>query len=206
MKQTPILFSTPMVQAILEGRKAQTRRVIKPQPFLNKQYHYANGNREWMEWFSMRGSNNDTPESWIQFCPYGKVGDVLWVRESYCPNYFDDKTHGYKSDWNKVATEYIPEPKWKSSIHMPKAACRIWLKITNVRVERLQDISEEDAAAEGIEVLNIPAWKNYIDSFDYCEKAHESFKTLWKSNNSEESWNDNPWVWVIEFERINIDK
>jgi hypothetical protein len=205
MKQTPILFSTPMVQAILERRKKQTRRTkgLEEINLFPDLYNVVKRGLGADDYVSFVNSLRELVK--VKF-PYGQIGDVLWVRESYCPNYFDDKTHGYKSDWNKVAAEYVPEPKWKPSIHMPKSACRIWLKITNVRVERLKDISEEDAMSEGVEILIVPAWKNYIDSFGYCESAYESFKTLWQYINGEESWNDNPWVWVIEFELINIDK
>jgi hypothetical protein len=193
MKQTPILFSTPMVQAILEGRKTQTRRVVK------------NCSAKHL---SMREKKAIGESGRNYKFPYGQVGDVLWVRETYLNFNSVDETPNYiyKADHPNFHVNFASGERWKPSIHMPKSACRIWLKITNVRVERLQKISEQDAMIEGVEILNVPAWKDYIDSFGYCESAYESFKTLWQSINSEESWNDNPWVWVIEFEQVNIDK
>ncbi|MDO8997221.1 MAG: hypothetical protein Q7U77_11390 [Sediminibacterium sp.] len=181
MKYIPILFSTAMVQAIIEGRKSMTRRVVKPQPSETGVSAFNDGEHPQMK------------------CPYGQVGDILWVRESFISGYecdegsFNTDEDGeyipvlkYKADresfdWYDGNSDFPCEKiPWKPSIHMPKSACRIFLKITNVRVERLQDISEEDAIAEGI----------------------ASFKSLWQSINGEKSWDDNPWVWVIEFERI----
>lgn len=182
MKERPILFSTPMVQAILEGRKTQTRRIIKPQPkddlsFLGWKLP------EYVQVAFGRGVKTD---SFHKF-PFGQVGDVLWVRETFRP-----KSHSFPIGEHfeyKATAEVDGNPTdepWKPSIFMPKDATRIWLKITGVRVERLQDISKEDAKAEGI----------------FAESAKECFQTLWQSINGEGSWNDNPWVWVIEFERI----
>jgi hypothetical protein len=175
MKQTPILFSTPMVQAILEGRKTQTRRVVK----------HELDNR------GVRSTNNIF-EDWHGKevkCPCGQVGDVLWVREAYAPHYFDDFSHGYKANWNDTAAEYVNQPKWKPSIHMPKEACRIFLKITDIRVERLQDISNSDIRAEGAAEFG-------------CTSHRLNFQSLWQSINGQQSWEANPWVWVIEFDRI----
>ena len=204
--EKPILFSTPMVQAILDGRKTQTRREIKQangwdhnwRPTLIKEEHIDGIPR-----YEMRcGTQYSLP--WFK-CPYGQPGDVLWVRESYSKDYFDFNggNHAYKADWNKTDAEYVSEPKWKPSIHMPKAACRLFLRITNVRVERLQNISEEDAIAEGIGKDNAGWWKDYThpDSAGYMV-AKNSFRSLWHSINGEQSWNDNPWVWVVEFEQI----
>lgn len=190
MKERPILFSTPMVQAILEGRKTQTRRVVKQKhlPFVeNLLGGFLNG-----KW-------NQRP------LPYGKKGDHLWVRETFTkiePNILlyraDEMFDGMEAGdfgWS-----------WKPSIFMPRAASRITLEVTNVRVERLQDISEADAVAEGIEKLgNILLWtyKNYSDAPKNRQlSAVESYQTLWESINGAGSWNLNPWVWVVEFRRI----
>lgn len=182
MKERPILFSTPMVQAILAGRKSQTRRVIKSKTGTFDVCKTKEGNIVGIEATDDEGRLIDSV-----ICPYGKVGDVLWVRETFRP-----KSHSFPTGEHfeyRATAEVDGNPTdepWKPCTFMPKDAARIWLKITGVRVERLQDISEEDAKAEGI----------------FAESAKECFQTLWQSINGEGSWNDNPWVWVIEFERI----
>lgn len=196
MKQTPILFSTPMVQAILEGRKTMTRRVINPQPDDISDY----GDR--IVW---------TPD--VIKCPYGEVGDRIWVRETFLC-YSKDK-YEYKANFPK---DTFSKAKWKPSIFMPKNACRIWLDVTNIRVERLQYISEADARAEGIDDFTghlgiAPTYRNYMHhpkkseaaqrAWEVCaDDAIHSFKTLWQSINGKESWDANPWVWVVEFKKI----
>jgi len=197
MKFIPILFSTPMVQAIIEGRKTMTRRKIK---LYKADEHPLRQTSQWMQ-------ENNT-------CPYGKVGDVLWVREAFVPDYFDDHSCGYKADWNNVAAELMPEPKWKPSLFMPKAACRIFLEITEIRVERLNDITREDAVKEGIECngINKPiVYRNYLsDGAKFLHSTNgirftpiDSFKSLWQSINGKDSWKANTWVWVISFKRID---
>lgn len=207
MKETPILFSTPMVQAEMSGRKKQTRRTKGLEQF----------NQDG-SWVFEKIVQHDDPKLGLQAyfrpddtnhlygarCPYGQVGDVLWVRESYCPNYFDGGGHAYKADWDKTSAEYVPEPRWTPNIHMPKAACRIKLRITNIRVEMLQDISMIDAIKEGVEYdsyLTAYVWYPKKDNH-FINSPIESFKSLWKCINGPESWAANPWVWVIEFERI----
>lgn len=196
----PILFSTPMVQAILAGRKTQTRRVVKPQP---------------PEKFSNFGSAiafiTDKTLNHTVHCPYGNVGDVLWVRESFSRLLTGELI--YKA--NAESKYDKPALGWKPSIHMPFTACRLFLKIKSIRVERLQAITMADATAEGIEPVNM-SFSQIIQSGqlyrDYSSKdknfLHDalgpqiSFETLWKEINGNESWDANPWVWVIEFERI----
>ncbi|MFO0359263.1 MAG: hypothetical protein ACK50N_02085 [Flavobacteriales bacterium] len=201
MKTYPILFSTETVQAILEGRKTQTRRVIKPQPadsFLNNGHVIA---------FVTEKTLNHTV-----YCPYGEVGDVLWVRETWCLTtpfgpeeyYFGYKTSSQAEIKASEKYDYYSPDEWKPSIHMPKEACRIFLQITNIRVERLKDISAADAFREGInysydEEEGYKYW-HYIKKKFGPSPIH-SFQTLWESINGEESWEANPWVWVIEFER-----
>lgn len=203
MKFIPILFSTPMVQAILEGRKNQTRRVVKPQPSITGVSAFNDGEHPQMK------------------CPYGQPGDVLWVRETYYAygrwvkngltksgkqKYkFDDFTtlsgRSYKYEDCKpafVKTGKKNETGWykRPSLFMPKEACRLFLQIKNIRVERLQDISEEDAKAEGVETLGL------YPGYDVSAKG--KFEGLWNyiHGNTDENWNTNPFVWVIEFERI----
>lgn len=204
MKQRPILFSTEMVQAILAGRKTQTRRVVKPPKGIR--YYFDDGK------CVLEGEDDYIDME----CPYGVPGDVLWVREAYCPKYFDRNIHCYKADFNETAYEFVSEPKWKPSIHMPKDAARIWLRIKDVRVERLQDISHDDAEREGVhsrfkephdcgylDPTHSPLlYKNYLAKGMMNISPAESFITLWQSINGSDSWNDNPFVWVIEFERI----
>ena len=192
MKLIAILFSTLMVQAILANRKSVTRRTRGLEEINKHPERYVFDQMiDGVQW----GEDLETLKEIKIKCPYGQVGDVLWVRESYCPQYFDGGGHGYKADWNKTSAEYVSEPKWKPSIHMPKTACRIWLRITNVRVERLQDISDKDAKEEGVT-------PNEGMFFKRVERYDEAFNRLWESIHGEESWNSNPWVWVIEFERI----
>ena len=218
MKFIPILFSTPMVQAIIEGRKSMTRRVMKPQPYLE------DGSTIWSYSKDSFGSlpPNKMTESPFGFkCPYGQVGDVLWVREKTCYvmiEHAHDLLVGFRErrqiiygtdfheDWMKYAKEkYLY--KWEPSLFMPKAACRIFLKITDIRVERLQDITEQDAVGEGIEeaefdnVNKCRVFKHYGYQ-NAVTDAKDSFQSLWHSINGEESWNANPWVWVVEFKKV----
>jgi hypothetical protein len=155
--------------------------------------------------------------------PKYKVGDILWVRETF-REYFhvdrlDEKIIEYKADnppmirifddngfqvYKKDGREKLIN--WKPSIFMPKEAARIFLRIMDIRVERLQDISEEDAIAEGIEIVNekvpVKAYKDYLGQYNYYSNPINSFKSLWESINGEKSWEQNPYVWVIHFEKI----
>ena len=172
-----------MVQAILDGRKTQTRRVIKPQPL--DVVTYAD-QRVWY------------PE--VIKCPY-EVGDVLWVRETFT-NSEEYPFIFYKADADDVSI------KWKPSIFMPKKACRLFLQVKSIRVEGLQEISRGDAIAEGIKMTwisdnpNECKFKNYIQDDRGSLSAQSSFHSLWLSINGPTSWVSNPWVWVVEFEKI----
>lgn len=175
MAERPILFSGEMVLAILDGRKTMTRRVVKPQPEPDTDcpHHVGTG-----------------IERKARICPYGKPGDRLWVRETFCS--FPDGNIFYRADNDERA----PMKGWKPSIFMPRALSRITLEIKNVRVERLQDISENDAKAEGTD------GERYLgQGFDHCV-YREAFRTLWESINGPGSWESNPWVWVVEFKQI----
>lgn len=219
MKQRPILFSTPMVQAILEGRKTQTRRIIKKQPKSGEQYGKAtvlDGTSDKVWTIGLPGS------SYVDIinCPYGKPGDVLWVRETFGNLKVKFGYYMYKADDLNISEEAIKKTlfqnRWKPSIHMPKAAARIYLKITQIRMERLNDISEEDAISEGVPSRLIPPFNAFskprTSYFDYqCKtfpsmhifNAKDSFKSLWQSINGFNSWTLNDWVWVVSFERID---
>lgn len=194
VKERPILFSGPMVRAILEGRKTQTRRVIKPQPEVMQ-----NDSIGWE--FAMEHFTVPCSEVFFckNYCPYGSVGERLWVRETWVPKSSWDVEAGclYKAS---EPDQYKDLPfKWKPSIHMPRLASRITLEVTGVRVERLNDISEADALAEGCEgncqIGYIPAYQAGPCSYHFAQ--------LWESINGPGSWALNPWVWVVEFKRIN---
>lgn len=179
----PILFSTPMVQAIIEGRKTQTRRVVK-EKVVEEYFDYD-------DWVSSVGKPEGVSctrmyekEFFLNRCSY-QVGDILWVRETFCP--LSNRKYLYKA--NHLPPAEIEFIKWKPSIFMPKEACRLFLKVTDVRAERLHDISDEDARAEGVKT-------------DYGSYRH-GFIDLWKSINGEQSWNDNPFVYALTFEKHN---
>lgn len=208
MKFRPILFSTSMVQAILEGRKTQTRRVVRPQP-LKLNFSTALPLNELinnLEWLTNKGLNEirkDANAYVFPKCPYGYVGDVLWVRETwqdYARPDIKDVRFIFKADKTDAIGSII---KWKPSIFMPKKACRIFLKIRDIRVERVQEISEDDAFSGGIK-SHEGMCKNYLskNSDDWFGDITDSFQSLWQSINGERSWSDNPWVWLISFERI----
>lgn len=186
MNTKPILFSTEMVQAILAGRKTQTRRTKglkvvnnNPDSHLFNSFSIDNENANFKKLEGMWQGVD---------VPY-KTGDVLWVRESFAKVEFKDQPTLYLYKANPEHQSM----KWKPSIHMPKEACRLFLKVTNVRTERLQDITEMDAIFEGC--------MQYEKDTDWMTALY-GFELLWKKINGESSWKSNPWVWVIEFERI----
>ena len=213
MKERPILFSGPMVRAIREGRKTQTRRLVKPQPDKihdGEPYWYVGGYRAWKLRDCddiLRKGGNDLK------CPYGKPGDRLWVKETFTltqhnlPVYMADSRDKDGKFWPSVHSD--PDGVlWKPSIHMPRRASRITLEIVGVRVERLQDISDEDAEAEGIYRIAhgrngyyYSAFRNDPDPDNWCH-AVPAYKELWESINGVGSWDLNQWVWVIEFKEV----
>jgi hypothetical protein len=193
MADRPILFSAPMVRAILAGTKTKTRRVVKPQPNNDPAKHhpiepYKTPTGLWNWVLAVTGHGSGDPFA----CPYGKPGDRLWVRESFYAE--SPQTIFYRA----THTTYEDDPRsgWKPSIHMPRWASRITLEITDVRVQRLQDISEADLDAEGIQEL--------IDGgVDHDGTPLDTYRTLWDSINAKRApWESNPWVWAITFRRI----
>ncbi|HBM2900103.1 TPA: hypothetical protein LVL13_001305 [Klebsiella oxytoca] len=197
MIERGMIFNAEMVRAILDGRKTQTRRIVKLQPDEDGLAKVTNG--PWV----------DTSERNYR-CPFGDVGDRIWGRETWAeagasaPN-----LKLYRASYPEhVPSHYenVPpanEIRWTPSIHMPRWASRILLEITDVRVERLNAISEHDAQAEGVAKLRGGFWQHYQPGWTQHQlSARGSFVTLWKSIYGEESWNSNPWVWVIEFKRI----
>lgn len=222
-KEHAVLFSGAMVRAILSGAKAQTRRVIKEQPFERSwsrhdhRIHYMAG----------RASNGDEVDGlwaysassggeWMAKCPFGQPGDRLWVRETTEADH--DTSDGvalsrYSADGAPVCYpvgtgdgfdgaiqhwQYSRDAR--PSIHMPRDACRLVLEITGVRVERLQAISEADALAEGIKAAHGRFTHNA--GLQECRTAAGAFEALWTSTGGD--WGSNPWVWVIEFKRVEV--
>jgi hypothetical protein len=186
MKERPILFSAPMVRALLAGTKVQTRRVVKPRKDRDIGCDLAP--------HELAGEVNGGEYRNAYCAP----GDRLWVRETWA----EHSAGGfmYAASWSAHAL--IGHPKWRPSIHMPRAASRITLEVTDVRVERLQDISEADALAEGIDMQ--PRLAGYSkDAGCKWEPANpiEVFCNLWESIKGPGSWDANPWVWVVEFKR-----
>ena len=210
MSVKPILFNTEMVRAMLEGRKTCTRRVVKPQPKSNLCYTFAGGgcgtwgypspsaHEIWGEEYKLPDdiTKDDLEKQWNPPC---HTDDILYVRETWCSAY-DGEKYFYLADklTNREERSLLnyDDVKWHPSIHMPKEAARIWLKATDVRVERLQEITETQAQAEGCNsgLLTGPC------------TARGQFENLWNStikkpDADKYGWSANPWVWVIEFER-----
>jgi hypothetical protein len=214
----PILMSTPMIHALLDGQKMQTRRIMKPQP-----------TNEWA-WNPHSKTNplDYSREVWDRFCPYGKPGDLLWVREKHSyamveagtskrlhdspPLYFADDPH-----WDG--------PKWKPSIHMPRWASRLTLELMKVQVQRLHDITAEDARAEGLACVTKDDGKTFkyglpdLDGFPGCDNhgwawkdwhidPRQAYKKVWDDINGHGSWNQDPFVWVLSFKvkQANVDQ
>jgi len=202
MNEHPILFSAPMINAILAGRKTMTRRVMKYQPtgawakkplWVDDEAYYHSGKPPKPGEGLGLGTRSDVK------CPYGAVGDHLWVRETFCISP-KDKGLLYKADMN-----FDYGHTWKPSIFMPRKASRITLEIKNIRVERLQEITEEDAKREGVPInisdLTIKHFSLKEISNGKLYAAH--FAALWdKINGKKHPWSTNPYLWVIEFSLI----
>lgn len=203
MTSRPIIFSGPMVRAILEGRKTQTRRVLKPQP------SQVSGSAVWFDW----QPGKEPPK------PYCKPGDLLWVREAFIG------ARGYDaqppSKWGNKPTWYVADgapdgDSWRflsdrvhPSIHMPRWASRITLIVEDVRVQRLQDISEEDAMAEGVDAYlpghgcatAVEARALRAEGYPYSPSYRDGFGVLWTRIHGPGAWEANPWVAAITFRR-----
>lgn len=203
MKERPVLFSGPMVRAILEGRKTQTRRIFKLPKGLE---WYDSLGGEQKGWFT-------DGKGWWHVdeieCPHGTVGDRLWVREAWASLSVGNQTdYLYRADTHKGLEKRDGDQKWKPSRHMPRTACRLILEITGVRVERLQEISNADCVAEGIEPIGEERLTGKVMSQagrlgDNYSTVRQLYSSFWQSINGPDSWAQNPWVWVIEFKRIN---
>lgn len=224
-----MLYSTDMVVSILEDRKKKTRR-MKGLEMINEfpdlfdlvQVHYRFG-EEHPEVLYATFSGDRLPDDKFGYlcekynyaqptikCPYGKPGDILWVRETWAPATY---WNGLREECHAIFKTQFTAPvawNWKPSIHMPKVAARIWLQITDIKVERLQQITEEEALSEGIIECEDGTYYNYFtqkglryqDGVE-CLLAKGSFQSLWCSINGLDSWAQNPWVWVISFKILS---
>lgn len=205
MKERPILFSGSMVRALLAGTKTQTRRVVKM-----KHYHQIEERDDGSPWPWMYDGEREE-NSWMH-CPYGQPGDRLWVRETFAPrtlgawSVLDQHMKPlYRADADRPEWKRI----WRPSIHMPRWASRITLEITGVRVGRLQDISEADARSEGCtQNHNGYFWggPHQTGGMKQMATALQAYQDLWESINGPGSWDANPWVWVLEFRRLNAEQ
>jgi hypothetical protein len=226
-KEIPLLFSTPMVQAIMEGRKTQTRRTRGLENVPLKEFDHISFNpKDWPKkpWVFKKKTQKDPVRYEIEYdakCPYGKPGDLIWVREKTIRNN-NSNTYWPVADGYVKTSDY---EKITPSIHMPKSASRRWLMVEEIRLERLQDISGEDILYEGVRV---PVSKNNTIVFtlgkkdkaiDFLPNAFAAWGApkltgrqllfvhwaeLWCDVNGRESWNQNPWVWVVKFRILSI--
>ncbi|EGZ4104256.1 hypothetical protein NQT86_000167 [Salmonella enterica] len=215
MKERGMIFNAEMVRAILDGRKTQTRRIMAIQPEhselgLRRVIDSKNGRDNGKYFWSQSDARGLKMRSKVFGCPYGEVGDRIWVRETYqgplfdyehMESYLEDSSKFYKPEFCVYRADGKPAPEfydaddnlhcgWRPSIHMPRWASRITLEITGVRVERLNSITESDAEAEG------------VTDTGFGDLLVDGYRYLWKSIYGEESWAANPWVWVIEFKRV----
>jgi len=233
-KERPILFSGPMVRAILQGRKTQTRRIIKPQPpewidrlhggELSKRAPYEIVDDD----LGIRGKGFQDDQDNLYRCPW-EVGARIWVRETFrLPVTFDNQSpsevgrkcveSGYSQPWCPIKFEadgytYAADllrdfggdwGKTRVSIHMPRWMSRMVCTVTSVRVERLQGITEADAMAEGVERIDLsPREINGMQVHPLTSSYFAAFVELWRSINGPESWSSNPWVWVVEFAKVD---
>jgi len=208
MIEKPILFNTEMVKAILAGKKTQTRRVVKPQPKWEESPTFIDG--FWCGRYTCFPGNPDEPNVVLFDTMKSKynVGDRLWVREtfSYC---IGSESFVYRADDHRANDPVVSGTiKWKPSIFMPRKVSRINLRITDVRIERLQRLTYENAIAEGIlhrtgEIFGIDWYAGYIGA-EWRTDPIIAFRDLWDSINGKRGygWNKNPWVWVVEFEAV----
>lgn len=190
MKERPILFSAPMVRALLDGSKKQTRRVVKPQPYRDD--YMADG---------------DVRRQFAMLSPYGQPGDRLWVRETHravwgqSPGYLIGVD--YKADpqekWERMR-DHGGRPNWTPSIHMRREYSRILLEVVSVRLERLNECSEADARAEGVIIEDRHAGGYCAD--ESLPPAVRAYRELWNEINGTGAWQANPWVWVIDLKRV----
>lgn len=199
MNEKPILFNSEMVQAILSGRKTQTRRIIS-----EKTLHLFDVAAIAGECHPLGLCDQRSQSYYLEFCPLGNPGDQLWVRETW-NKHGGLLTYRADHDWiEEMRKATVCPAKWVPSIHMPRWASRIQLEITDIRVERLQGISQADAIAEGAPADHLQ-FNSVARGFGFPDFARSWFWQTWESiylRRSGANWQVNPWVWVIEFERM----
>lgn len=209
-----------MILAILAGRKTQTRRIVKPQPVQGTSVCMFADDWQWRRKGGIHSTISNKPsgpEDIANDCPYGVAGDLLWVRENFWQAVGSTQSASgeYESYWKHGIVEYDDQRTkagwhnndqygkgWmarRPSIHMPRWASRIMLEVTGVRVERLEDTSDEDCVAEGCAGGN-----GSIPNYGFSATPQEHYRHVWESINGKGSWNVNPWVWVIEFKRLEV--
>lgn len=205
MSEKPILFNTEMVRAILEGRKTVTRRILKLPSYIEQ-------SKDNPDLYTLYAEGDAYPNQYMEniigyIRPPYKVGDVLYVRETWNGMRTGNVQVGYQTTYWYKADDNTenPDNKWRPSIHMPKEAARIWLKVTDVRAERLKDMSCDDALSEGITPVienntGLPAYNPLLDFIELWES------TINKQDLNKYGWDANPWVWVIKFERITKEE
>lgn len=223
MKSSPILFSGPMVRALLDGCKTQTRRILKVQPrnVIHKDLRDDGYGAMRFLWLRQTGPALDEHVEESLICPYGVPGDLLWVRETCCTDWTDRPI--YKANGGSAREAgYAEEPRWRPSIHMPRWASRLTLRLTDVRVERVQDASHLDILAEGVRIpadadggvmleltgKSPPAkflTKAQLGDERAILRAH--WASLWENTNGPGAWERNDWVWALTFDviRENVD-
>lgn len=220
--EKPILFNTDMVHAVLDGTKTATRRVIKPQPKAALAYAcmghkygtwgYADRNA-YKIWGDRYRLPEDIPDGGLKrrWTPPCNTGDTLWVRETWSYDvggiYIYEASYTETFTGSKKINAVGDKIKWRPSIHMPKDAARIWLKVTGVTVERLHDMTLDDFLSEGV-VLRPEAFNDPDNAY---LQAREIFKGIWDSTVRKKElarygWEANPWVWAVKFERSRKDK
>jgi len=201
VKERPILFSGPMVRAILDGTKTMTRRIVKPQPVLTETAGLAWKGGVW----GMKLDGQPYTDEFVKQCPYGVPGDRLWLRETHAQA--GTGRVFYRADEGTTA------PRWTPAIHMPRALSRSDLEVTAVRVERLQGITEEDVRAEGVRLpvseeghplIQVPnPYAKPVRQWTISDYWRCAFACLWDEiNGARASWASNPWVWVVSFKRV----
>jgi hypothetical protein len=220
MRERPIIFNADMVRAVLDGRKTQTRRIMRVQPEVIPKEDEFGKPGFWIPFNA--GKTMLRNEDMYIACPFGFKGDRLWVREAFRVHsratdvatlvYKASEQQSWTQQTHRVPIEKCNKPavvdKWTPSIHMPRWASRITLEITGVRVERLQDISEQDAAAEGVPPAGglLPDYPGtYLTPKGDFATAEVAFQRLWQSIYGDDNWQANPWVWVIEFKRVEVE-
>ena len=210
MTERPIIFNGEEVRAILRGEKTQTRQPVKPQPIF---LHEANPPR-WLwavkKWHQVEWVDKIQPLSIVDYCPFGQPGDRLWIRETFVEHpQFSELAYRAEGEEFEGGGGFTWKPKWSPPVYMPRKFSRITLEITDVRAEQVQDITEDDARAEGVDTeFRIAVAR--IDGGPYRHIQYHcshrgGFANTWRKLYAKRpgfSWDANPWVWVITFKRV----